>query len=345
MKPFTRPPIIALDIKEVNKAQPGEMLIDYDNGHIYVLDKSGSGELISITRYLLEQLKSIDSNNIIVRINGEEERLYDIIVDFKERFKHALDVKLLNPDIKYIEKQYGIDMSSIATRLGYIEIKGFRDANTFTVPMKLQDGSLAWVELTDSWQIKNGVIGTDNPFDGRCTDVLWVEPINGFCYLRASRKQKSRHLTGNITVILPAKVVDEYSEITWIVETNSRTPILTFSSNVNFEYTKGNTNIYQDSAAIFTFKTWDHGDTWWGTVCRYKKPGSEDSFIDNANMDLDDLKEIFVQKETLENDYLPAHDIRELYATKEQLKELLEWKESIDQDLPITPPDTEGGNE
>ena len=39
MKPFTRPPIIALDIKEVNKAQPGEMLIDYDNGHIYVLDK------------------------------------------------------------------------------------------------------------------------------------------------------------------------------------------------------------------------------------------------------------------------------------------------------------------
>ena len=51
------------------------------------------------------------------------------------------------------------------------------------------------------------------------------------------------------------------------------------------------------------------------------------------------------EKETLENDYLPAYDIRELYATKEQLKELLEWKESIDQDLPITPPDTEGGNE
>lgn len=327
-----RIPVAPLSYAEKDKAQPGELMMDYDDdiGHLYMKSKK-TGEIVDLDKNIGD-INDTTADDIKVTIDGVSTTLYELLTYMKVQIGRSVTVKLLDNDVVYTQKRYAYDQNSIETNLDNIQIAGFNTAPELSVPMK-KDGKTVWVALSDF--IGNGsssIPGGSNSDDGLVSTVIDLQPLNDKIYLLASKKQVSKYLPKSYKVYLP-KTMDSYSEINWALLTNSYAPKLYFQTNVIWMY-KDNTQPSINNTNVYIFKTWDNGATWYGEINKYNRQAVTDG---NGNsVDIDVLSKFFPTRTEIENNYYTKDDAEfrflddaeasEKYYSKEEVINIVSWK-------------------
>lgn len=336
--PFGRKPTRFLDVKYADMAEPKEILMVYeeeDFGHLYMKPEDGGSELIDID----QKLQNIDKTNaekITVVIDGKTYTLYDLLYSMNLELGKGVKAKFLETNMTYIERQYSYDRTSIEPSNNEIQILGFDEAKDGMIPMK-KDGKIIWVAPSEESSSGSSSIGVGSDADdGKVSNVITIEALNNKIYLLASKRQVSKYLVRNCKVFLPTNTIDSYSEINWCLITNSFAPKLTFEDNVI--WLKGSGNLPNASSTnVYSFKTWDNGKTWMGSVSKFNKNVIND---ENGNsIDLDTLKEYFMPRTEMEEKYydktetedrfIDTEEIEELYVKKEDVVQLVSWKDKV----------------
>lgn len=268
MKLNSRIPVIALPYSERQKAVPKELLIDYETGNIYVVSATDKSVIFNITSKILEKIESLTGDKIIVNIEGiGEVNLVQLISQLKLELDEKVEISEEGKDA-YVPKPERYDTKSIESKYNNIQIKDFESAENGMIPQKY-NGSIRWIyPIQDDQDTGTGNNpGTPDPDDGLETRVVLIEPIEGKLFLRASRRLMTKNLQKDTTVVLP-RVLDQYTEIYWNVVTYSYRPILKFQTSVLFNKDE---QPISNGFNIYKFSTWDGGETWFGTVEKYKK--------------------------------------------------------------------------
>ena len=209
-----RIPVAPLSYKEKDKAQPGELMMDYDDdiGHLYMKSKV-SDEIIDLDRNIGE-ISETTAEEVKVTIDGEVTNLFELLKYMKVQIGQTVKAKILDEDVVYTQKRYAYDQASIETKLDSVQIAGFNQAPNLSVPMNI-DGKIQWVAISEfTGNNPSAIPGGSNADDGIVTTVIELEPLNNKLYLLASKKQTTKYLTKNAKVFLP-KTMDSYSEINW----------------------------------------------------------------------------------------------------------------------------------
>lgn len=313
-----RTPVIALDYKDKHKAVPKELMVDYTTGNIYVVSATDKSIIFDVTSKILDQLDSVKGENVKVYIEGIGEiKLTDYLTKVNVELSKSIKAHSLTDEVSYIHKQNVIDNKSIDILNNDIQLKGFRKAEPGTFPVKDKHGNIEWVKLfADS---KNGgnsnvggifekepgdkgsIIGPSNPDNGSILESDHNAPYNGKVYLRASRRQITREPYENLTVILPKAIIDQYSEIQWMVLTSAEfAPELVFEGSIYWDNSK-DTQPCINSHNLYTFKTWTGGDKWIATTQSY----NNEAFTSITSTYLD--KHYFTKDEITDGYYNKAH--------------------------------------
>lgn len=320
-----RIPVAPLSYKEKDKAQPGELMMDYDDdiGHLYMKSKI-NGEIIDLDRNIGE-ISDTTAEEVKVTIDGETTNLYELLKYMKVQIGQSVKARIVDEDVVYIQKRYSYDQSSIETSLDSVQIKGFNQAPNLSVPMNI-DGKIQWVAISEFIGNKPGTIpGGSNADDGLVTTVVELEPLNNKLYLLASKKQTTKYLTKNAKVFLP-RTMDSYSEINWALITNTFAPKLEFPSNIQWMY-NDNVQPSANNSNIYIFKTWDNGETWYGEVHKYNKRSTTDS--EGNVIDLETLSKYFPSKEDLEQNYYTKEDTENRFVDNEEAQDKFATKEEM----------------
>lgn len=306
-----RTPVIPLDYSEKHKAVKKELLVDYETGNIYVVSKEDQTLIIDITKKIYNQLEKMSGNNITVEIEGIGEiNLIELIGKIQSDIDKSVKVIYTGQDTNYVGKELTLDERSLHSINRNMEIVGFGEADILTIPRKSKDGTIEWIEvpqLNDSGSngSTNGdIIPPSNPDDSLKMRCFIVEPTNyDKLYLRASRRQKSMNIDKNCKVILP-RVLDEFSEIEWYVCTNSFAPKFLFGNSVQWTDID---NIQPKAKMhhVYSFKTWDFGETWMGELKTYNR------ILDNSDS-------ILVTRKFLDDNYYTINEVNTIVGWKEK---------------------------
>ncbi len=276
--------LIALDyINERHKAVEKELLVDYDNGNIYVVSKDDKSIIIDITGKIKEQLESMTGDKIEINIEGiGTVNLTEVIKKLQFDIQNSVQVVSTGEDIHYVGKENVLDEKSLEVVNKRIQLKGFSSAETHMIPRKGVNGELEWINMLLVPEDRpnnpgNGgsgdIIPPGNPDDAQSLSVTILEPVNDKIYLRASRRQKSVNVSKNCIVVIP-RVLDQFCEIEWYVITNDFAPLFRFSNNILWSDVT-DTQPRVNSHHVYKFKSWDAGETWIGEIVHYNKVASE----------------------------------------------------------------------
>lgn len=305
---MARTPIIPLAYSEKHKAQPKELLVDYDNGNIYVVSAHDKSIIFDITAKIYEQLEGMSGDNIEITIEGiGTVQLTEILKQLQIEINESIQAIETGDEIVYVGKENILDGKSLGVINKRIQLKGFSSAGTHMIPRKGENGELEWIDLPKLPDISIGSGGSvSNPTDGEITEVHIIEPLNDKLYLRASKRQKSVNLDRNCIVILP-RVLDAYSEIYWYVRTNSFCPLLRFTSNVIWA-NSSDTQPFPNSHQMYKFVSLDAGETWLAEIVHYNKTSVDE----------------VVYMSHLEDNYYPKTYIVDNIYTKEEVNEKIQ---------------------
>lgn len=341
---MARTPIIPLSYSEKHKAQPKELLIDYDNGNIYVVSATDKSIIFDITAKIYEQLENMSGDNIEITIEGVGTvKISEMLKNLQQDIKDTVQAIETGDEIVYVGKENVLDGKSLNVINKKIQLKGFSAADPHMIPRKGKNGDLEWIEMPQLPDISVGVGGTNpNPSDGEITEVFVIEPLNDKLYLRASKRQKSVNLNKNCYVILP-RVLDVYSEIYWYVKTNSFSPLLRFTDNIVWA-NASETQPRPSSHQVYKFVTLDSGETWLGEVTHYNVASNDNlvnisyleenyynkEYVDNNIYDKKEVNDRITSINTLDpSDYYNKTKTHEIFYDKEQVDILIDEVEPV----------------
>lgn len=279
-KLFGRMPIIPLSYSEKHKAQCKELMIDYETGNIYVVSADDREIIFDITSQIKDKIDKLDGNKIEIEIEGVGIiSLQDILNELNSNIENTVQAISID-DTVYIGKENVVDNNSLEVKSRFVQIKGFYEADEFTIPRKNNKGELEWV---NGLEFGGGdCIPQNEELDGIMNKVDIIEPSNGKLYLRASKRQMSENISLNCIVELPT-ILDNYSEIEWYVKTNSFLPIFKFSDNVVWrnieELVQVSSRSVEPAHFLYTFKTFDRGQTWLAEVFKYNISANKSEYI------------------------------------------------------------------
>ena len=289
-----RTPLIALDYSDKHKAVEKELLIDYDTGNIYIVSATDRTVIFDVTSKVLKQLESLQGDKVEVIIEGVgkvnlTKYLNSIALELRKQIKAVP----IDDEVTYIIKNNVVDDHSIDVNNHYVGIKGFTEAVPGSFPIKDTHGNIQWVKLFGGDNVKpdgsfNGsivdgynrepsdfddIIGPSNPDNGRVLKATDNAPYNGAVYLRASRRQITKEPYENLRVVLPKALVDQYSEIQWMLLSSKEfNPKLTFEGAIYWDNSE-ETQPKIDSHNLYTFRTWTGGEKWIATTQTYSNQG------------------------------------------------------------------------
>lgn len=270
---YGRAPIRFLNVLEKDKAAPEEIMMDYtpgdDFGHLYM--KSKTTDKVIDLEHNLKDITEANAADIKVVIDGIETTLYDLLYTVKMTMGNVVTATPAGEDLIYIQKQFAYDQISVETANNFIQLRGFDTAPNLRLPMKI-GGVLKWVTASDIAYIMNNGVG-QNPDDGKLSSVIDIYPENDKIYLLATKRHLTKFLTEDTTVILP-ETVDAFVEISWCLITNSFAPKLSFfiddigesSNNIKWGTIP---NIVANSTHVFSFRTWNNGQSWTADIQVY----------------------------------------------------------------------------
>lgn len=264
---YGRVPTKFLDYAQRDKAQPGEVMMDYTPGdqfgHLYMKSRTTS-DILDL-KQKIDDITPETAAEIKINIDGEISTLYDLLYTLKMDLGTGIKAVPAGTDIVYIQKQYAFDQVSLETTANSVQIRGFDTANNVQVPMKL-NGVLQWVSPSDLSSLANNGVDT-NPVDGQVSNIIEIYPLNNTIYLLASKRHLTKYLTANCIIELP-ETLDAYVEIEWCLVTNSFAPVLSFPDNT-ISWRTGAPTISGNHTYVFMFKTWNNGQTWIADVETY----------------------------------------------------------------------------
>ena len=312
MNQYSRNPMVALSIESVNKAMPREILVDYKKGEIYIKPDDESQELINVTDTIREQLKDISSDKISIIYNDKKYVLTEFLYNIQKNLNLSINAEDTGEGTVYLNKKERLDGASIETVYKKIQIKGFKDADNLSILQK-RDGVAQWVS-------PEGVIidpdDPDNTDSTETTKVEKIEPVNGVVYLKASKRQITTNLRVNAEVIIP-KVLDEYSEICWMVRTYTIDPILKFAENVYFQNDGNGISPGLNTFTLYRFVTYDAGNNWFGERIVYASGSS----TTDTEITKDYLEKNYVSIKKIESEYLSIEQMKDEYLNENQMAE------------------------
>ena len=266
----SRIPVSPLEYSADNlgKAIPGELLVDYNKGKIYVKSKKAPYEIIDITNSVISVVEDMNGENLKINRENvglievdEEAKLISVLQALVNRTNN--NVKILHIDditsVSGVEIQ--ADNESITLKNNKLQVGNYSTAGVGSIPIKTSTG-IKWSSPDIINESSESSI-PENSIDGLNGSILEIIPDNGVIELRASLKQMTTNLRSNVTVTLPA-TLDKFSEIEWCVVTTNFIPVLFFSDNVIWVYGQsGEAHKAIDNAFIvYKFQTWDNGAHW-----------------------------------------------------------------------------------
>lgn len=270
---LVRFPVIALDYNDKAKAIKYEMIINYSTGDIYI--NLPNGTLLDITASIKEQIANMQGDNLPVTIEGiGVVTLSTILLSMIQKIDNQIDVLDEGQDnINYLPIPGTLDKASLSqTSDSIIQIKGFNDAGSLTIPRKNSAGTnVEWVSLEQMIQDNNEDPNSYDPTDGQSGKVDTIEATNGKLYLRLDKKQKTINPRQEVINVIIETIVDEYGYIDWLLKVGTNVPILRFDSNVIFEYNNDTQPVDANAYYLYKFETFDSGTTWLAKYTQFNK--------------------------------------------------------------------------
>lgn len=337
---YSRAPVIALDYSERHKAKEKELLIDYDNGNIYVVSKDDKSVIFDITAKIYEQLESMKGDNIVITIEGiGEVNLTEILKQLQQGINDSVQAIDTGKEANYVAKENILDNKSLVAINKTMQLVGFSEADALMMPRKGKDGALEWIEMPQiidpgssggGSTYPPGVIPPSNPDDSEKGECFIIEPVNDKLYLRASRRQKTLYLDKNCKVILP-RTLDEFSEINWyLISPKDFQPLLSFGINVLWD-DMNNTQPKANSHHVYIFKSWDYGETWFGKLEHYNRVLAPPEADTGDVVSKEYLEQNYYDKNYIDDSYLDKNQISDEYYNKPEVDDMVSWKKE-DQD-------------
>lgn len=288
-----RIPIIALEYSEADKAVPKEILIDYDNGNIYVVNRDGS-VIFDITSRVRELIETGEiGSNMLVNVEGVGNVQ---LTEYLSWLQANMIVAIPAGSPQQTMPRMQADLSSIIVKHKTLQLYRFDEASDNTVPVKV-DGVIKWVSSTD---LANGeIVDPTDTVVNNTGDIVEVTLNESFeAVLPISPYLSTPSYDTEFTVVLPASTDKAYCKLTWNYITSVNNPEITFPSSVMWE--SGDSETQADAVHVFEFETWDKGITWFGKKTVYGRPATGDfvtkGYLEDTVYDKQDLSEYLAWK-------------------------------------------------
>ena len=264
-----RIPVIALSYEDRDIAKNKELLVDYKNGGIYVVDAEDKSIIHDLSKLISENyLTEIDGENTYVNIEGLG------IINLADILKILYDsrIQLVHRSDESISLPAGVvfDNKSICIAGNLIEIYGFHNAKPLSTPRISEDGThIEWVGGVSNERPGNDIGIVDEPpggFEpplGAVQNVLYIYPTEDNIILYNKPQQFTylkEALKDNYLIKLP-KTQMQYAKFMWRIDVDVETNI-DWETNLIWMTTPDLLNLVAGSTTIFTFETWDYGNTW-----------------------------------------------------------------------------------
>lgn len=249
-----RVPIIALDYSQRYLRRCKELMIDYTNGNLYVVDANDRNIIYNIVSQIIDQVKTdIDSDDITVVIDGVGKiNLTQFLIDLKEK---TLCVEVLDAGANV--PLFKIDNKSLEVVDDTIQICNFDNAIDGYTPYK--NG-----EFID-W--KSPGISPSSPVKEPDKDESSQE--GSAITLGAWTINKSSNLPDTVNVTIDnTELASDYGTIVWNVAVTDTIPTINFPNNVKFTFNTDPT-LFENCIATFRLETYTAGSIWLCTVEKY----------------------------------------------------------------------------
>ena len=284
-------PLIPLDYSQRHLAVKKEIMFDYKECRLYVVDSKDKSIIYDITQRIINLVNSdISGDSLIVNISGVGR------VNLTQYIEHLKSSMLKSSTFggKIPCGSYAYDFKSITNHDGIIQLNNFWNGNTGQIPYIDDNKDIRWA-YTD------GV----NP-------IVTINPGLDYIVRLSDRFNRTNVENGCIIDLIPIdRRYGIHNTIYWKVTSNATVkPNLRFAStlNVNLEY-ESDMKMNTSAIHIYKFETWDEGENWFESVKKYK--AAANTFNDKVDLD-----------------YLLAN-----YYTKEEVHDLIKWKDNNMRDL------------
>lgn len=243
-----RVPIIALDYSQRHLRRLKELMIDYNNGNLYVVDANDKDIIYSVTDRIIENITgNLTGDDIIVNITGVGEINLTKFLESINSDMIGFEVTDNGGDFPSMT----LDNESIESLDGTIQLCNFDEADDNTLPQKV-NGRLQWTRA-----------GAGMPG----STVREPTISNNNISLSVDTTNRSSSLPSKVTVNLGDDFVENYGKIVWNIAITSTIPKLTFASNVKFLFNT-DTDLFANSIVTFEFESFNRGSTW---LCKVYK--------------------------------------------------------------------------
>lgn len=253
-----RVPVIPLDYTEKELALKKELILDYTNYRIYVVDSEDRSVIHDLTQVLIDEyLTNIDGDNVWVTIEGIEGKvnLSQILSDL---YKSKIEIVNTLPSELMTPTNIRFDHTSITVTDNTISMYGFKDAKPLSTPRKGLSGTIEWITGED-----------DLSPDLKKSNVIYIYPNKDQITLFQKNQQYtilSQYVKEDNLDIHLLKTNEEYFQIKWRVDSAIDANISFPDDTTNISWYDGDDNAVDQVNAyatyLFTFDTWDYGTSW-----------------------------------------------------------------------------------
>lgn len=285
-----RIPVIALSYEDKDIAKEKELLIDYKNGGIYVVDAEDRTIIHDLTKLITENyLSTIDGENTYINIEGVG--IVNLSNILKLLYDSRVDMSISTDDAIAIPKDVSLDNASVTIANNKVEVFGFHNALPLSTPRVSEDGTrIEWVggiddsdtdRPGDDTEILDEPPGGFEPPLGAKQNVLYIYPTNDTTIILYNKPQqytpiKADAVQDSYSIRLPQSR-EQYSVFHWRIDSEAEHN-LEWPTNITWVNPKPNT-AEANGVYIFEFQTWNYGYTWIVTYIHYIY--TEDTFDQN----------------------------------------------------------------
>lgn len=251
-----RVPIIALDYSQRHLRRLKELMIDYKNGNLYVVDDTDINTIYDLTKQIISNVTdNITTDDITVNIPG----VGNINLS---KFLEALENNrvLLNNDsiVQMIPETNEFDNKTIELLDSKAQLKLFNIAKDGQYPIK-ENGELRWKNITTSF---NDIAVVDMEVEEG--EEANISLSSDTMYRTSNPPEEIRVTFANDKLNTDKK----HAKIVWVIECGDTVPVINMPSNVYWEFNTDPT-LFVNCTGVYTFETFDQGKRWLAKVDKY----------------------------------------------------------------------------
>ena len=241
-----RVPLIALDYSQRHLRRLKEIMIDYTNGNLYIVDAYDRDKIYNLADKIMQDY-DITGDNVLVNIEGVGEINLTKFLEYLRNNTLQVEVTESGNNIPIVS----VDTNSIEILDDKVQVVSFKEASNGTIPQKV-NGRIQWVNA-------GAGIGASE-----VKDVILQDNI---AYLAVGNTYRSSNLPTEVNVTLGQEFASDYGKIVWNVSVTDVIPIINLEPNVKMAFNT-HKDLFQNCIATFEFETFTRGNIW---LCKVTK--------------------------------------------------------------------------